>query len=172
MGSPPFLYEPRRESMKDPPSVFNPKAITMASRQPPPPPKKKPDGPFVSFNQHPDSYLMMPYGNTDAKPMSPKIKTAVTVVRWVQFVLRFSTLVGAVGAMLCAIFIKGALDTEGYIMRIPVSERPHTRGGETGIDQHSPAWTLWSHSTPSIIFSEMQSRGHLQARPVTISSPW
>ncbi|KAF1952347.1 hypothetical protein CC80DRAFT_538292 [Byssothecium circinans] len=119
MGGAPYLYEPRRESTLDPPSTFNPKAVTMASRQPPSPTKKKPEGPFINFNQHPDSYVILPYGKTNVKPMSAKTKTAVTIVRWVQFMLRLFNLVGAVGAVLCGIFIKGATDTEGYVMRIP-----------------------------------------------------
>jgi len=120
----PYLYNaPERESM-DVTSEFNPKAVTMASRQPPPSPTKKAEGPLVNFNRHPDSYLVLPYGKTNAKPMSPKIKTIVKVVRWIQFCLRVFNLLGAVGVLLCGIFIKGAQDTEGYIMRIPV--RLHT----------------------------------------------
>lgn len=100
--------------------TFNPKAVTMASRQPPSPPKKKQDGPLLDFNRHPDSYLVLPYGKTDAKPVSPKFKTVIKTVRWIQFVLRLCNLLGAVGALLCGIFIKGAQDTEGYVLRIPV----------------------------------------------------
>lgn len=120
-GQPPYLYDaPRRESAMGLQTTFNPKAVTMASRQPPPSPKKKQEGPFISFNQHPDSYLILPYGNTNVKSMSPKTKTAVKVVRWIQFVLRLLSLFGALGVVLCAIFIRGAADTEGYIMRIAV----------------------------------------------------
>ncbi|KAF2639468.1 hypothetical protein P280DRAFT_37974 [Massarina eburnea CBS 473.64] len=116
----PYLYDaPRRESAMDVPSTFDPKAITRASRQPPSPKKKRPDGPYLNFNQHPDSHVVLPYGKTNVKPMSPKIKTTVTAVRWVQFTLRLLNLIGAVGAVLCGIFIRGATDTEGYVMRIP-----------------------------------------------------
>ncbi|PVI01936.1 hypothetical protein DM02DRAFT_560751 [Periconia macrospinosa] len=117
MGGAPYLYDaPRRQT--GPPSIFNPKAVTMASRAPPPSPKKKPEGPYINFNQHPDGYPMLPYGKTDTKPMSPKTKTAVKVVRWIQFTLRLLLLFGAVGVEICAIFIKSAAETEGYIMRI------------------------------------------------------
>ncbi|KAF2999006.1 hypothetical protein E8E13_007909 [Curvularia kusanoi] len=116
----PYLYSaPERQSMNDPRDNFNPKAVTMASRMPPPPPKKKQDGPLVDFNKHPDSYLMVPYGQTDAQPMNPKTKLWVKIVRWVQLFLRVCSLLGAAGLLLCAIFIRGAQDTEGWIMRIP-----------------------------------------------------
>jgi hypothetical protein len=111
----PYLYNAPVEQ-----STFNPKAVTMASRLPPPPPKKKQSGPLIDFNKHPDSYLVLPYGNTDAKPMNPKTKIFVKITRWVQLFLRVCTLLGAVGVLLCGIFIRGTTDTEGYIMRIPV----------------------------------------------------
>jgi hypothetical protein len=121
MGEAPYLYNPpQRESMMDVPTTFNPKAVTMASRQLPSPTKKKPAGPYINFNQHPDSYLSLPYGKTNATPMSSKTKKTVKTVRWIQFSLRLFNLIGAVGAVLCSIFIKGATETEGYIMRIPV----------------------------------------------------
>jgi hypothetical protein len=101
-------------------STFDPKAITRASRMPPPPPKKKPTGPLIDFNQHPDSFLVLPYGNTKAKPMSTKTKLLINTARWTQFGLRIVTVLGAVGVLLCSIFIRGAQDTEGYILRIPV----------------------------------------------------
>ncbi|CAO2653745.1 Nn.00g031560.m01.CDS01 [Neocucurbitaria sp. VM-36] len=90
----------------------------MASRAPPSP-RKKQDGPFINFNKHPDSYLILPYGNTDAKPMHSKTKVFINVTRWIQLALRVCTMLGAVGILLCGIFIRGAQDTEGYIMRIP-----------------------------------------------------
>lgn len=102
-----------------PEDTFNPKAVTMASREPPTP-KKKQDGPLVNFNQHPDSYLMLPYGKTDAKPMSPKTKLWIKIARWTQLAFRMCSLLGAVGLLLCGIFIRGAQDIEGWIMRIPV----------------------------------------------------
>lgn len=117
----PYLYNaPTRDSIMDIPDQFNPKAVTMASRAPPSPTKKQPDGPLMNLNQHPDSYLMLPYGKTNAKPMNPKVKIWVKAARWTQFFFRVLTLFGAVGVLLCAIFIRGAQDTEGYVMRITV----------------------------------------------------
>lgn len=117
----PYLYDaPARNSMYDVPDVFNPKAVTDASRRPASP-KKKQDGPLVNFNRHPDSYLVLPYGNTNAKPMSLKTKTLVKVARWIQLLFRVPTFFGAIGALLVAIFIRGASNAEGYLIRIPVS---------------------------------------------------
>jgi hypothetical protein len=117
----PYLYDaPARNSMYDVPDVFNPKAVTEASRRPSSP-KKKQDGPLVNFNRHPDSYLVLPYGNTNAKPMSPKTKTLIKIARWIQLFFRVPTFFGAIGALLVAIFIRGAGNAEGYIIRIPVS---------------------------------------------------
>ncbi|PSN71282.1 hypothetical protein BS50DRAFT_570677 [Corynespora cassiicola Philippines] len=116
----PYLYNaPQRNSYTDGLEAFNPKAVTMASRMPPEPPKKKPDGPLIDLNKHPDSYLFVPYGKTNTKPMNPKVKTVIKIVRWIQFALRLCNLIGAVGVLLCGIFIRGAQDTEGYILRIP-----------------------------------------------------
>jgi hypothetical protein len=116
----PYLYNAPVEQ-----STYNPKAVTMASRLPPPPPRKKPSGPLIDFNKHPDSYLILPYGNTNAKPMNKKTKVYVKVARWIQLSLRVCTLLGAVGVLLCGIFIRGVADTEGYIMRIPVRASQH-----------------------------------------------
>ncbi|KAF2205767.1 hypothetical protein GQ43DRAFT_385268 [Delitschia confertaspora ATCC 74209] len=116
----PFLYNaPKRYSADDLPDTFNPKAVTMASRQPPPPPKPKPIGPLVDFNTHPDSYLILPYGRTDAKPLGKKTKTLIKGARWIQLFFRALQLLGAIGVLLCAIFIKGTGNTEGFIIRIP-----------------------------------------------------
>jgi hypothetical protein len=115
----PYLYNEQRTSVYDVPEVFNPKSVTMASYQAPPK-KKKQDGPLVDFNKHPDSYLVLPYGKTDAKPMSPSVKAWIKTARWIQFVLRVLTLFGAIGVLLCAIFVRGAQATEGWITRIPV----------------------------------------------------
>ncbi|KAF2257841.1 hypothetical protein CC78DRAFT_171846 [Lojkania enalia] len=115
----PYLYNSgARQSMNDAPDDFNPKAVTMASRQAPKP-KPKPDGPLVNFNRHPDSYLVLPYGKTNVKPMNPKVKVVIDCMRWLQLFLRLLNLLGAIGVLLCGIFIRGARDTEGYIMRIP-----------------------------------------------------
>lgn len=131
----PYLYN----APGDIDSKYNPKAVTMASRLPPPPPKKKQEGPLIDFNRHPDSYLILPYGNRDVKPMSKRTKTYIKIARWVQLAFRVVTLLGAVGVLLCGIFIRGAADTEGYIMRIPVCS---TRNSASTItNEYSPVST-------------------------------
>jgi hypothetical protein len=115
----PYLYNEQRTSQYGEPEVFNPRAVTQASRQPPSP-RKKQEGPLINFNKHPDSYLVLPYGKNDAKPMWRKTKVVIRVARWFQQSFRIATLLGAIGALLCGIFIKGAQTTEGYIIRIPV----------------------------------------------------
>ena len=51
---PPYLYDPvRTEGSRSPYKEFDPKAVTRAS-QTPKPRRQKPDGPLISFNQHPE----------------------------------------------------------------------------------------------------------------------
>ena len=120
-GGQPYLYDPpKRYSAVDPYDGFNPKAVTMASRQPPPPPKPKPEGPLININRHPDSYLIVPYGNTNAKPMSPRTKANIKWARWIQLFFRVLQLLGAIGMLICVICIRGTQSTEGWIIRIPV----------------------------------------------------
>ncbi|KAF2747831.1 hypothetical protein M011DRAFT_499798 [Sporormia fimetaria CBS 119925] len=115
----PYQYQPQRNSVGDQADNFNPKAVTMASYQPPSPRKQTADGPLIDFNRHPDSYFVLQYGKSDAKPMNPKVQVWIKITRWIQLFFRVLTLFGAVGVLLCAIFIKGAQNTEGYIIRIP-----------------------------------------------------
>ncbi|KAF2842591.1 hypothetical protein M501DRAFT_924225 [Patellaria atrata CBS 101060] len=122
MGGPeqPFLYDsPARHSAVYPSNGFDPKPVTRASMAPPPPPKPKREGPLIEINKHPDSYLMTPYGNLDAKSMSPGIKGRIKWVRWIQLFFRVLQLVGAIGMLICVICIKGVKASEGWIIRIP-----------------------------------------------------
>ncbi|CAG5153299.1 uncharacterized protein ALTATR162_LOCUS3119 [Alternaria atra] len=171
----PYMYASQRDSMIDTDptrSTFNPKAITMASRMPPPPPKKKQEGPLIDFNKHPDSYLILPYGNTNAKPMSPKTKVFIDIARWTQFSLRILTLLGAVGVLLCGIFIRGAQDTEGYILRIPpgvdlvvslyaiyhLIRNPKTRPAGSSASYHFFALVTDAGFIPFYVFTVLMAR--------------
>jgi hypothetical protein len=121
MGGQPYLYNPpTRYSALDPQYEFNPKSVTQASLAPPPLPKPKPEGPLINFNRHPDSYLIVPYGNTNAVPMAPNTKGKVKWTRHVQLAFRVAQLVGAVGLLVCVICLKGMSDNEGWILRLPV----------------------------------------------------
>ena len=119
----PYLYDaPKRFNPELPDTYdnFNPKAVTMASRMPKPPPKPKPKGPLIDFNRHPDSYFVLPSGRGNVRPMSIKTKTLVRWARFLQLALRVAQLLGAVGCLLCGIFVRGTLNSEGFLIRIPV----------------------------------------------------
>jgi len=125
---PPFLYDPpSRYSFTGPTERgFNPKAATQASRSPPRQTPRQ-EGPLINnINKHPDSYLIVPYGNINVKPMSPRTKKRVKYTRYLQLFLRICTLLGAVGMLVCVICIKGTQDTVGWIIRIPVSMTQRT----------------------------------------------
>ncbi|KAG9238869.1 hypothetical protein BJ875DRAFT_366999 [Amylocarpus encephaloides] len=115
---PPYLYDAiRTEGSKSPHKPFDPKAVTRAS-QTPKPPRKKQEGPLVSFNQHPDSFLILPYGNTSAKPMSPSVKVWVKWTRILQLVLRILQVLCAGGLLAFMIILRGADNVTAWIMRI------------------------------------------------------
>ncbi|KZF23432.1 hypothetical protein L228DRAFT_282161 [Xylona heveae TC161] len=120
---PPFLYDPPSTYPfnDDPLRPFNPKAVSQASlisaasRSRPRP---KQEGPLVSFNRHPDSYLVLPVDN-NAKPLSKGTKHTIQKVRWLQLFLRMLQLLGAVGALFCVIVIKNTGGAVGWIIRVP-----------------------------------------------------
>ncbi|KAI9886670.1 MAG: NADPH-adrenodoxin reductase [Watsoniomyces obsoletus] len=112
----PFLYDPpSRNSYVE----FNPKAISQASSFQRSRPMPKQEGPLVEFNKHPDSYLILPYGNIDAKPMSRRTRKTVLYTRQFQLMLRCLELLGAVGLMVCVICIRHIDDAMGWTLRIP-----------------------------------------------------
>lgn len=171
MGGQPYLYTAERFDGDSLPNTFNPKAVTMASLAPLPPPKPKPKGPLINFNRHPDSYLILPYGRTGAKPMSPKTKTVVKWARWVQLVFRVFQLLGAIGVLLCGIFIKGTQNSEGFIIRIPVCYASYTLS-DSANRFLSLAWTLAHLSMPyTICFAQLEN-DRLEAPQATTSLLW
>jgi hypothetical protein len=52
--------------------------------------------------------------------MSPRTKTKVKYVRWVQLFIRIFSLVSAMGLLVCVICIKRTNGAEGWIIRVPV----------------------------------------------------
>ena len=133
----PFLYDAVKTDSRSPYSDFDPKAVSRASLTPKAP-RPKQDGPLVSFNQHPEyvsldgpidylltveysSYLILPYGNTGAKPMNPSVKKWVKWMRIIQLVLRCLEILCAIGILVMMILIKGVDAATGWIMRIVVS---------------------------------------------------
>ncbi|GAB7358957.1 hypothetical protein MBLNU230_g5031t1 [Neophaeotheca triangularis] len=130
-SSPPYLYEaPSRRSVAYPYSDFNPKrvsqnayytALSAQQQQREHQHRPKREGPLINFNEHPDSYLILPQKpqRTDLKALPPGTKKAITVTRWVQFALRLVQLIGCIGLLVLVIFVKGAQNAEAWIMRIP-----------------------------------------------------
>ncbi|KAL8777161.1 MAG: hypothetical protein Q9194_002720 [Teloschistes cf. exilis] len=124
MGNAPFLYDhPSKYSFAGPTDkAWDPKAVTRASYAAPLPPRPKREGPLIDameFNRHPDSYFVVPYGNLDWKPMSPRTRQKVQYTRQGQLFLRVGQLLGALGLLFCVICIKGTKGTEGWIIRVP-----------------------------------------------------
>lgn len=64
------------------------------------------------------SYLIVPYGNTDAKPMSPSVKTWIKWMRIIQLVFRCLEILCSVGLLVMMILIRGVDSATGWIMRI------------------------------------------------------
>jgi hypothetical protein len=67
------------------------------------------------------SYLIAPYGNTDAKPMNPSVKKWIKWMRIAQLVLRSTELLCAGGLLVMMILIRGVDVSTGWIMRVAVS---------------------------------------------------
>lgn len=119
--TPPYLYQPpsHQGSHLDPQYDFDPKAVTRASWSTVSSPRPKPTGPLIDFNRHPDSYVIIPYGNNQLPPLPARTKKTIIVTRWIQFGLRILQLIGALGLLVCVICIRGVDDVQSWILRIP-----------------------------------------------------
>ena len=123
MGGQPYLYDPAPKFTPwDPYNGFNPKAVSQASLAPKPPPPKQPEGPLLTFNRHPDSYLVMPGTKEDVKPMHPSTRKRVTRAIIAQMVMRGLQLVGTIGILICVICVRTqeGKTQESLVIRIPV----------------------------------------------------
>lgn len=120
-GDAPFLYDrPQSWNFGAPTASshgFNPKAATQASWVPRTP-KPTSSGPLVDFNKHPDSYLVVPYGNLNAQSMHPNTKKRVVRARSALLALRWLALLGAMGLLFCVIAINKTTTTVGWIIRV------------------------------------------------------
>ncbi|EFQ99228.1 hypothetical protein MGYG_02242 [Nannizzia gypsea CBS 118893] len=115
---PPFLYDPPSLYPKSAQAAdFNPKAVTLNSWAPRPQKPKK-DGPLVNFNQHPDSYAVLPSGRKPVTNMSPNIKKYVKYARIFQLILRVLTLIGVMGMLFCVICINKTTTQVAWIIRV------------------------------------------------------
>ncbi|KAL9615450.1 MAG: hypothetical protein Q9167_000128 [Letrouitia subvulpina] len=128
MGQQPFIYDhPSKFSFTGPSEkAWNPRAATQASwaAVTPASPKPKREGPLIDareFNRHPDSYITSPYGNLNWKPMSPRTKTKVKYLRFIQLFFRVCEFLGALGLLFCVICIKGTSGSTGWITRVPAA---------------------------------------------------
>jgi hypothetical protein len=123
--TPPYIFSPVSQQDRDPTYDFDPKAVTrasyysIASSTSTPAPKQQ--GPLIDFNRHPDSYIIVPTARSNVPPMHPNTKQRINTARWLQFSLRLLQLIGALGALVCVIIIRGVNDVQGWILRIPVS---------------------------------------------------
>ncbi|EME47416.1 hypothetical protein DOTSEDRAFT_31855 [Dothistroma septosporum NZE10] len=123
----PYLYDPAPNTrpLSFPYSDFNPRAATqahyaaMAERAERQKRKAAQDGrPLISFNQHPDSYMVVNNPTVDHKPMSPNTKRNIVWTRWTQFVLRLLEEIGALGILVCVICLKMQNNGPGWIIRV------------------------------------------------------
>lgn len=134
-GHAPYLYDPpSRRQIAYPYSDFDPKAVTRASwisAAESTMSKPKQEGPLIDFNRHPDSYMVVT-PHAPREPLPPNTKKKVVAWRWVQFGLRVSQLLGAIGLLLCVIFVRNTETAQGWIMRVPVSI--HIRYHEAPLD--------------------------------------
>ncbi|KAL2428315.1 hypothetical protein ABEF91_008151 [Exophiala dermatitidis] len=125
---PPFIYDkPSTYTFGSPiDRGFNPKAATEASWAPKPE-RPKSDGPLINFNKHPDSYIVVPYGNLDAKLMNPNTRNRVLRARQIQLFLRTCALLGSLGTLFCIIAINKTSSTAGWLIRVaPAVSLCHT----------------------------------------------
>ena len=121
MGRQPYLYQPVTHN-----APFNPKAYSQAISQPVSPRRPKPNGPLITFNRHPDHYDNLPYGrHVGVATMSKGSKKRVLVARKVQLGWRVLQWVAAMGCLVCVAMVKGAPDTQSWILRLPVSISHH-----------------------------------------------
>lgn len=140
----PYLYDPpSRRQIAYPYSDFDPKAVTRASwisAAESTMSKPKKEGPLIDFNKHPDSFMVVtPQPARD--PMPANTKKKVVAMRWVQFGFRIAQVLGAIGCLLCVIFVRNTETAQGWIMRVPVSEQKYDRRKQilTGMQ---PAWDM------------------------------
>jgi hypothetical protein len=113
----PYLYQPVVHS-----APFNPKAYSQSlNAREAAPPKPKPEGPLITFNRHPDSYDNLPYGrHVGVQEMSPLSKKSILWARKIQCAWRVLQWVAAIGVLVCVCLMKGAPDTQSWILRLPV----------------------------------------------------
>lgn len=117
----PFLYPPSHSNASSS-TIFDPKPVTRASYTAKVARPARKEGPLLTFNQHPDSYRIVPYGRLDAKPMIRGTKNGVRYSRKMQLLLRVAELLGTIGILVVLICLRGVDDSNAWLMRAPVSQ--------------------------------------------------
>jgi len=100
--------------------AFDPKVYSRSSLVLPSPVPLKPEGPLLDFNRHPDSYLVLPYGQTNATPLRPSTKRNVTTVRRFQLTLRIFQMLCILENLVAAICIRSIQYVESWVLRATV----------------------------------------------------
>ncbi|KAL8352403.1 hypothetical protein RB601_002627 [Gaeumannomyces tritici] len=114
----PFLYDQEKyNDARFPPATFDPKAFTRASWEVKPPPKLKPNGPLVTFNQHPDTHEV-PSPRRRFRQLGPRTKNWIRRMRVFQLGLRVVELVAALGILALMILITNVDILVAMVMRI------------------------------------------------------
>ncbi|KAL8382549.1 hypothetical protein RB595_006364 [Gaeumannomyces hyphopodioides] len=114
----PFLYDQEKfNDARFPPATFDPKAVTRASWEVKPPPKPKPNGPLVTFNQHPDIHEI-PNPRRRFRQLGPRTKNWIRRMRVFQLGLRAVELVAALGILALMILITNVDILVAMVMRI------------------------------------------------------
>lgn len=99
---------------------FDPRAATRASFEPRPAPRSKPTGPLVSFNQHPDSWLILPTSSANVNILNPKVKEWIKLSRALQLILRCFELLLAAALLTMMILLSNVDNVPKYILCIVV----------------------------------------------------
>ncbi|KAI5844842.1 hypothetical protein BZA05DRAFT_408657 [Tricharina praecox] len=100
-----------------PTARFNPKAVTQAfqaARNAAPKPAQH--GPFINLDASNSTLLPRPALREGACPVSKKL---ITIARYVSIFLRLLQLLGAMGLLVCLLFIREIEFATGWICRVP-----------------------------------------------------
>ncbi|KAH6899073.1 hypothetical protein B0T10DRAFT_474482 [Thelonectria olida] len=116
----PYMYAysaVERNDSRFPETTFDPKAVTRASWQPKPP-RPKSDGPLITFNRHPDAHMVLSHRSNNYSSLSPRFKSYVKWLRFLQLFLRLLELVASAGLLVLMILVTKVDAVNKWIMRI------------------------------------------------------
>ena len=102
--------DPDSESLRS----FNPKRISEAAARPLPP-RPTMTAPYIQLD-----FQRQPVDRAQQKSYAKIPKKAIKVVRALSIVLRIFQLVGAMGLLVCMLFVRKIDEMTGWICRVPV----------------------------------------------------